>query len=295
MAKIRDIRRRLRSVGKIQQITKAMEKVAASKMRRAQRATLSSRPYAYSAREVLARLVLLVKRREHPLLARRAVRQRLLIMFSSDRGLAGAYNSILFRALLDTLAVPGEAAAPQIIVIGQKGALFASRLARAGNVAVVGVYTDWPPEPTSADVRPIAEAVTTRFVAKEIDQVQLLYTNFVSSIRQQVVVRELLPVDPEAILGEGARVGTTVMESIFEPSPAEVLAYVVPRLIEVQIYQASLEAAASEQAMRMMAMKAASDNAEELIGDLTLTYNSARQASITQELAEITTSAEAVR
>lgn len=295
MAKIHGIRRRRRSVGKIQQITKAMEKVAASKMRRAQEATLRLSLYAYSAREVLARLVMLRERREHPLFAQRHVRRRLIVLFSSDRGLAGAYNSSLFRLLVDDVAVHQDAFIPQLIVVGLKGALFANTLARAGSVEVVGVYTDWPFSPTSADIRPIADAVISHFTEKRVDRVQLFYTNFISSLRQQAVLRDLLPIDPLDILGKEAVVGTTIMESIFEPSPAEVLTFVVPRLIEVQIYQASLEASASEQSMRMAAMKSASDNAEQLIDDLTLTYNSARQAGITQELAEITTSAEAMR
>jgi F-type H+-transporting ATPase subunit gamma len=290
MAKIHKIRGRIRSVGKVGQITKAMEKVAASKMRRAQEATLRSRAYAFSAREALARLYVLTGPKEHELFATRPVKSRLVILFSSDRGLAGAYNSNLFKKLVERVHDP--AVKTKLIVIGEKGAQFVSKLGSA--VDVIGVYTNWPTTPTSTDTRPIVETALTQFREGSVDTVELLYTDFTSPARQEVRVRSLLPINPEEIFGKEARVGKAITEAEFEPSPATVLTFIVPRLLEVQIYQAALEAIASEQSMRMVAMKNASDNAEELVDDLTLTYNSARQSAITQELAEISAGAEAI-
>lgn len=290
MAKIHKIRGRIRSVGKVGQITKAMEKVAASKMRRAVEATLRSRAYAGSAREALARLFVLTGPKEHELFEQRTVKSRLLILFSSDRGLAGAYNSNLFRTVVELLK--DTTVATQMVVVGEKGAQFVSKL--AASVKVVGVYTNWPTFPTAVDVRPLVETALRSFRDRAADTVQLVYTDFASAAKQDIRVKTLLPIVPDEILGPGARIGSTIAEADFEPSPATVLAFIVPRLLEVQIYQASLEAIASEHSMRMVAMKNASDNAEELVDDLTLTYNGARQSAITQELAEISAGAEAV-
>ncbi|MEX1997189.1 MAG: ATP synthase F1 subunit gamma [Candidatus Andersenbacteria bacterium] len=297
MAKVQTIRRRIKSVKNINQITYAMQMVAASKLRRAQEATLRSRTYALSAREALARLKQLTRTEEHPLFAQRTIDKRLIILFSSDRGLAGAYNSNIFRALLTTIraGTSREAARSRtiLIVVGQKGAQFMAKL--AGDVEVVGVYTGWPARPTIQDTNPLAATAIDQFRRGLVDQVSLLYTDFISTVKQNVVVRDILPVDPTLILPADGRVSLEIREALWEPSPAAVLQYIVPRLIEVQIYQASLEAIASEQSMRMLAMKNASDNAQELIGDLTLTYNGVRQAAITQELAEITSGAEAIK
>lgn len=299
MAKIHKIRRRIKSVGKINQITKAMEKVAASKMRRALSATLRSRPYAASAAEVLAHLFTLTQHQKpiHPLFAQRTVRQRLLIVMTSDRGLAGAYNSNIIRRLTAEVTLPRlkDAPMPDVIVIGRKGAQAAAYLASLGKLNLLGMYQDVPTGPTLAYLQPVITTIIERSVAKQADRVELLYTDFISSLRQVVTLRQLLPVDPQTLLGRTAEVGTRIQESLFEPSPQTVLEFIVPRLVGVQVYQALLEAIASEQAMRMLAMKNASDNAGEIIDDLTLVYNGARQAAITQELAEITVGAQAVQ
>lgn len=285
MANIQTLRQRIRSVTNINQITRAMEMVAASKLRRAQEATLRSRTYAISAREALARLRLLTRATDHPLFTQKEKGKHLVILFSSDRGLAGSYNSNLFKALLE------EALPDELIVIGQKGAQLAAKL--ADRVNVIGAYTNWPAHPSPEDIRPITSSAIKRFTSGQVYQVDLLFTDFESTIKQTVVRRQLLPVDPKLIFGETGKTARRP-EALFEPSPQAVLNLIVPRLIEVQVYQASLEAVASEHSMRMMAMKNASDNAEELTGDLTLTYNGARQAAITQELAEITSGAEAI-
>jgi F-type H+-transporting ATPase subunit gamma len=307
MAKTQAIRQRIRSVRNINQITKAMEMVAASKLRRAQEATLRSRAYSTSAREVLARLRLLTSKKDHPLFAKRSVKNSLIIIFSSDRGLAGAYNSNVMKALLVALR-EGQEIKKKVIVIGQKGAQFVTKLTK--EIEILGVYTNWPTEPTSQDIRPIIDTAVKAFLQREVDAVELIYTDFQSIIKQVVTRQQMLPIDPAlATIGPRAHLSTVSSRDgrgeatedkpphdvLFEPSAQEVLEYIVPRLLEVQVYQANLEAIASEQAARMVAMKNASDNAGELIEDLHLTYNQVRQAGITQELAEITSGAEAIQ
>ncbi len=287
MGKEHKIKKRIRTVRNINQITKAMEMTAASKLRRAQGATLRSRIYAAHAREVLAQLYLRAEGASHPLFGRRAGTRQLVIAFTSDRGLAGAYNSNVLKALLQ-MNLTGL----KLIVVGQKGAQFANKL--QDQIEVVGVYTNWPVEVRPTDVRSLAATAMELFTERLVDRVSLIYTDFESTLRQVVRVREILPIDPAAILSADEVTRAGRLETLFEPSVPEVLEYVVPRLIEVQIYQASLEATASEHAARMMAMKNASDNAKDLASGLTLTFNSARQAGITQELAEISAGAEVV-
>ncbi len=295
MAKIQQIRRRIKSVKNIKQITKAMEMVAASKLRRAQEATLNSRVYAIAMREAIAQLRRSFKAGDHELFKQRPVKSQLIILISSDRGLAGAYNSNLFKVLLAELREAENrqpAVATKLIVIGSKGAQFAARL--TGRVELVGSYTDWPAAPLLADIQPIVKTALKLYRKGEVDQCSVIYTDFVSMVKQAVKRQDILPIDPDKLLPPGAEISVNIRESIFEPSPAAVLDFIIPRFIDTQIYQATLEANASEQVMRMMAMKSASDNAEELTDDLTLTYNGARQAVITQELSEITAGAEAL-
>jgi F-type H+-transporting ATPase subunit gamma len=284
MAKLHTIRRRITSVNNIHQITKAMELVAASKLRRAQAAAVRSRLYARRTQEVLQHVVVPEEEGSSLYFTPRPVTHHTLVVFSGDRGLAGAYHLNLFKAVGGVLA---EAAGQQVeaIVVGQKGAQFLHRL--AGQVTVQAVYTDWG-EPTAAEVRPIARAVLEAYRSGATDQVSIVYTDFVSVARQQPQQMTLLPLTQPAALVAGA-----VRDQVFEPSAAAVLDFLVPRVVELQLYQAALEAAASEHAARMLAMQQASENAEEVTDDLTLAYNGARQAVITQELAEISAGAEA--
>lgn len=292
MAKIHALRARMRSIGKIGQITKAMEQVAASKRRRAQAAVLRSRPYAYAARELLAQLVMLTSPAAHALFVQREVRRRLFVVISADRGLAGAYNSNVGRKLMEALADVAGEERPRVLVIGRKGAKLCAALERAGRLEVLGAFVDWPPQPSFALCRAVAEAAIEQFVGGEVDVVSIVTTDFVGGLRAPVVIRPWLPV--AASLPFSA-VSEAVREAVFEPVAEAVLAYVVPRLVSVQLYQAVLEAAAAEQQARMVAMQGASENATELLGELRLTYNSARQAAITQELAEISAGAEAMQ
>lgn len=286
MAKIHAIRRRIKSVQNIHQITKAMELVAASKLRRAQEAALHSRLYATTAREIVQDLEAIGTSLAHPLLLSPPVKNQTLIVFTSDRGLAGAYNTNVLRQVTRLLNSQPEQTF-DAIVIGQKGAKFLNRL--KDKLTLSEVYTNWPTQPSSADIRPIATTIMERFTSQTTDRVTLIYTNFVSLGKQEAKSDQLLPLT----LPTPAPIPGYHDEFIFEPSPLQVLSYVLPRLVELQIYQAALEAAASEHSMRMMAMKNASDNAEDLTSDLTLAFNGARQAAITQELAEISSGAAA--
>jgi F-type H+-transporting ATPase subunit gamma len=291
MAKVQTIRRRIKSVKNINQITKAMQMVAASKLRRAQEATQRSRQYALASRQALRTLRLLTSTANHALFAERTIQNQLVILFTSDRGLAGAYNSNIFKAFIEFLKDHPERAT-KVIVIGQKGGQFLSRL--QAHVEVVGVYQDWPTEPSTQDLQPIIATAIALFTAGAVDSVELLYTDFLSTVRQVVTTQTLLPINPAEILPTTAAESHQFTEALFEPSAAEVLTYIVPRFLGSQIYQANLEAIAAEQAMRMLAMKNASDNAKDIMGDLTLTYNGIRQAAITQELSEISAGAEAM-
>lgn len=285
----------MRSIGKIGQITKAMEQVAASKRRRAQAAVLRTRPYTYAARELLAQLAILASPADHPLFVQRPLTRRLYVIVSGDRGLAGAYNSNVGRAVVQAVDEAREEAPPRVLVIGRKGAKLCAALERAGKIEVLGAYVDWPAQLSLAVCQPVADEALRQFMEAQVDAVSIIATDFVAGLRQPVTVRPWLPVRAEAAGMPVSSISETVREALFEPSPGAVLTYVVPRLVSVQLYQAVLEAMAAEQSMRMAAMQNATENATELLGDLRLTYNSARQAAITQELAEISAGAEAMR
>lgn len=306
MASTQQIKARIGSVKNTKQITKAMELVAASKMRRAQETTLASRDYTLTARQILTRLRELTDVSIHPLFRVRDVKRRIIIVITSDRGLAGAYNANVLRQLTKELKSDTEAGVEtQLVVIGKQAARFA---AKVEGIHVIGSYDSMPEKPTISDLSPILSTVKQAFVGetetveneegvkKKItldptaDAVDILFTDFKSSVVQEVAQQRLLPA-----AFESARISKDLGDAIFEPSPEKVLNSVAERLIEVQLWQAYLESQASEQSARMMAMKTASDNAGELIDDLTLAMNTARQAAITQELAEITGGAEAIK
>lgn len=288
MASTIALKRRITSVKNTKQITKAMELVAASKMRRAQENAQRSRDYRNLARAILTRISELTDVTKHPLYQTRTIRTRLYILVSSDRGLAGAYNSNLFRQLMAELREDqANGVASQVIVIGKQGTKF---LSRVKDIEVLGVYQDFPDLPDANDIKPILTTVIESFRAGQADAVDILYTDYKSSISQIVTTDRLLPAVFKAV-----RIPKELEGATFEPSVTDVLETITERLIEVQLSQAFLESKASEQSMRMLAMKNASDNAGEIIDDLTLEFNTARQAAITQELAEITGGAEAIK
>lgn len=292
MASSQQLKGRITSVKNTKQITKAMELVSASKMRRAQEHAKLSRDYRNMAREILARLRELTDASKNPLYVKRIINTRLHVVVTSNRGLAGAYNSNILRRLTKELIADKEMGIKsQAIVIGKQGAKF---IVRFEDVDVIAVYTDFPENPSANDIRPILETVIQKFKEMEVDVVDVLYTDYKSSIVQEVTVERVLPA---AYIEEDEDMNASDMmgEVVFEPSPKAVLDNVTERLLESQLSQAFLESSASEQSMRMMAMKSATDNASDLIEDLTLAFNTARQAAITQELAEITGGSEAIK
>lgn len=266
-----------------------MEMVAASHMRRAQQATLASRAYAEKAWEVLMYLAAQPGRSKllHPLLEKRAeVKSLALILFTSDRGLCGAYNVNVIRKALDFIEEHAARTPVKLITIGKRGRDFVARLGKD----IIAEFTGLSTRPTLLNIGPISRIVIEEFTTGRVDQVYLAYTDFVNVLVQRPVTRLLLPIETPPVAREGA--GAVY---IYEPDPESILASVLPRFTELQIYQALLEAVASEHSARMVAMRNATDNARELIDDLTLAMNKARQASITKEMLDIAGGAEAQR
>jgi F-type H+-transporting ATPase subunit gamma len=265
-----------------------MEMVAASKMRRAQQQVTASRPYSDRLRLMIGDLAAITvsdeERSLFPLLERRPVRRSLVVLITADRGLAGAFNSNLIRrGLMFMRERPEGFENIDVIAVGRKGRDYMTRLRQP----LVAEFTQMPDRLSLDDVRPIIQVASADFVEQKIDAVYIVYTQFVNTLRQHPEVRQILPIEPQEETGE-------VRDYIFEPDPAVVLEALLPRYIEVQIYQAMLESIASEHSARMVAMRNATDNAKEILTDLELTYNKARQAQITAEVAEIATGAVAL-
>jgi F-type H+-transporting ATPase subunit gamma len=278
MASRQQIKRRIGSVRNTRQITRAMQLVAASKMRRAQDAVAGPRQFSMVAREMLTQL-----RR----LTARPVKQRLIIAISSDRGLAGAYDSNVIRRLIQEVKADRDKSVnTSIIAIGRK---VTQAIARIEGLSTIAVFNDFPEQPDANTIRPLLNTIFDLFTDEKVDAVDVLYTHFISAINQDVQVLRLLPAGFDDV-----PVAPEIQYAEVEPSLEELVRSTVVRLLEVQLYQARLDTVAVEYSMRMLAMKNATDNANELIDDLTLEYNNARQAAITQELAEITGGAEAL-
>jgi F-type H+-transporting ATPase subunit gamma len=285
MPSTRDIRRRIKSVKNTAQITKAMQMVAASKMRKAQQSALSGRPYANLMNAVLAQVTANAGDFTHPLLEKRDVRTRGVIVVSSDKGLAGALNSNLLRE-----AAKFDRNHTIFVAAGRKGSQFIARTQR--KLAAEFTYKD---SPMFSEARAISKFAQDLFLKGEVDQVDVLFTNFISTLNQKPEVRTLLPVGEvkgvtAGLDGEesGEALSTGAAEFLFEPAAADVFGALLPHYLNFQVFQILLEAKASEHSARMVAMKNATDNAKQLIKDLTLEYNKLRQANITKELLEIT-------
>ncbi|HLQ35931.1 MAG TPA: ATP synthase F1 subunit gamma [Chloroflexota bacterium] len=281
MATLRDIRRRIRSVRNVSLITKAMETVSASRLRRAQERVVASRPYVHSLEEVLADLAGVSTEGDVPaLLAVRPVERAAMVLISPNRGLAGPLPGNVNRRAAQYIL--HEAGAPvNVVAVGKRGRDFMLRRRQH----LLAEFTELPDRPAMADVLPVAQIVIHGYANGEFDRVVLVYTQFISTVNQRPVLKQLLPVEPPA--GERARPA----DFIYEPSAEAVLNQLLPRYVETLVYQALLEAIASEHAARMVAMRNATDNAHEVIDDLTLTYNKVRQAAITKEVAEIASGA----
>ncbi len=284
MASTRDIRRRIKSVKNTRQITKAMELVAASKMKRAQQAALSGRPYANLLSDVLAALANRIDETAHPFLVEREVRTRGILLIATDRGLCGPLNANLFK-LIQEIRTPAR-----FYSIGRKGTQFLARTSRA-MVADFQVHDRVP----FAQVKVAAEFMIRDYLNGAIDTIEVVYSRFKNTMVQTPIVRPVLPLRSlkEFLDQLGLDTGTVRVpqaderEVLFEPDAAAVLNALLPFYVDHQIHQLALSAKASEHSARMVAMKTATDNANELMGDLTLEYNKARQAGITQEILEI--------
>lgn len=275
----RSIKRRLKSVRNTRKITKAMELVAASKMRKAVSSALGSRPYAKLAWETVRSISEVVDVSLHPLLMPRQGKpeKALLVLITSDRGLAGGFNSNAVKHAFAEVRKTG-ATSVSAVCVGRRGADAAKR----AGYPVLASFVDVTNKPTFQDILPIGKVAVEEYLAGRCDTVLVAYTDFVSALTQKPAVLELLPLGTEGLAGGGGK-----REYAFEPSPQAVLDQLLPRIVEAMTYQAVLESAASEHSARMMAMRSASDAASEMIDDLNFTFNQARQAGITQEIAEI--------
>jgi F-type H+-transporting ATPase subunit gamma len=276
----REIRRRIGSVRNIKQITRAMQFVAASKLKRAQDATLQARPYRDKLDEVLADVASVLSGDEHPLLKHPAEGTRLIVLFTTDRGLAGSLNTNTVRYASRVIAEStGEL---RVVAVGRKGN---AAMRRAG-VPIAATFEGFGDRPAFADVLPLARLVTDDFLAGTYTRVDLVHPTFVSTLVQRPMLEQLLPIEPSEDTD-----GIPGNQFIFEPSAGAVLQQLLPRYVATRLYQAVLELTASEWSAKMVAMRSATDNAQELIEDLTLTYNKVRQANITREMIEIATGA----
>ena len=278
----REIRRRFGAVRNIKQITRAMQFVAASKLKRAQDSTLAARPYSESIDEVLADLASVLGADDHPLLAKREGGTRLIVLMTSDRGLAGALNSNTIR--FAAKEITEHAGDVTLVTVGRKGR-DAMRRVRAPIMAHFSGFGD---RPTFADVTALARLVVDEYLAERVSRVDIIHSAFISTLAQRPRLETLLPIEPSEDTA-----GIPGNQFIFEPNPEAVLRQLLPRYVATRLYQAVLESKASEESSRMVAMKNATENAEELIEDLTLSYNKARQTNITREMIEISTGAQA--
>jgi len=284
MANTRDIRHRIKSIRNTAQITKAMQMVAASKMRKAQQHALEGRPYAALMNKVLVSLQKRTNPRLHPLLDVRPLKKELLLISSTDKGLCGALNTNLFRE-----AANFDQTKTAFVVSGKKARQFIARTKRE-------LLADFElkDSPSFVESKPLSKFCLEKFLRREADKVSVLFTHFINTISQRAVVQTLLPISsfdlPKGASTEEANEDLDPMlDYVFEPKAEELLGVVLPYYIQFQVFQMILDARASEHSARMVAMKNATDNAEQFIKDLTLEYNKMRQAGITTELLEIAT------
>lgn len=282
---ILDIKRRMRSINNTMQITKAMYLVSSAKLRRAKERAEETRPYYEITNESVKRILSSSKGLNHPFLDKREIKKTVFIVITADRGLAGGYNSNVLRMSEQLI----DKETDSVIVIGSKGRDFFNR--RGYNV--LEAYSGITEEPEFSDARAIGNIVMNLYKNEEVDSIKLVYTKFVSAMTQEPTTITLLP--SEIGEGEDAEEAKSLTQVQYEPSPESVIEYLIPKYIQGAIFGGLVEAAASQQGARMTAMESATDNAEEIIEDLDLKYNRARQASITQEISEIVGGAEALK
>lgn len=311
MASSLDIKRRIRSINSTRKITKAMEMVSAAKMRRAVSSVLGIRPYAHAAWSVLTNLARAFEESQgYGFLEVREVKSVLMIVVTSNRGLCGSFNTQVAKKIKEEIANPERLKINRIgkkkiesqisndelkidfITVGKKGESMVKKL----NKEIIAAFEDGAKLSSIADIKPISKIVSQDYLSKKYDKVVVVYTDFVSAVNQHTRIRQVLPISKIDIEKQIAEIDVLakeygleapVVEYKIEPDPKEVLAFIIPRLIEMQIFHAVLESQASEQSARMLAMRNATDAASEMSGDLTLAYNQIRQGKITQEIAEI--------
>ena len=318
MASGKEIRRRIKSIKGTGKITKAMEMVAAAKMRKAVSQVLAIRPYAHSAWSVLTNLSRVFTQENHGLLEVRPVKSILAIVVTSNRGLCGSFNANVFRKVKEELdnpeklminriwngkeinedklfrgiKIPKDKLKIDFVTIGKKGESFIRRLDRK----IIATFSDLASVPNIGDVQPLLKVIIKDYLERKYDKVVVFYTDYFSVVKQETKIRQILPiskVDIEKqiaemdVLAKEYNLNEPVVEYKVEPSPEEVLNYILPRLIEMQVYHAILESNASKESAQMVAMKNATEAATEMADDLTFAYNQIRQMKITQEIAEI--------
>jgi F-type H+-transporting ATPase subunit gamma len=291
MATAREIRRRIRSVKNIAKVTGALEAVSASRVQKAQAQTFASRAYASAALDIM---VDIARHQDgtitHPLIEKRAeIRHVGVVLITSDRGLAGPYNTNIVREAVDF--EKGQNTPVSYITVGRKGR---DQMARRG-AQIIAEFGDVPAAPSILDITPIARTMVDDFLGGSVDEVYVAYTGFVNTLRQEPTIRRLLPVQPPPVEEEQRKEGSG-LEAVylFEPDPQSILDEILPRFIELVFFQAMLESLASEHSARMMAMRNATENANALVETLTLSYNKARQLAITSEILDIVGGAEAL-
>jgi F-type H+-transporting ATPase subunit gamma len=305
MPSTREIRQRIKSIKNIAKITKAMQMVATSKMRRAQERVEQARPYAEQLRELVSRLARISGDNdpdlvsELTLLKERPVRHIGIVLVSPDRGLSGALPSNVNRMaattaqeLLKRYSEPGKNAQISYIGVGRKGRDFIVRTQQN----LLAEFTNYGDRPSINDASAIAQVAVDAFLSQEVDIVYVVYPKFINTVTQQPVAIQLLPVQPPAEEATGAEASPTrnTVDYLYEPNPGEIFKALLPRYVDILVYQALLETVSSQLSAQMIAMKNATDSANELLGDLTLTYNKARQAAITMQILEVVSGAEAL-
>ncbi len=279
----RDIKRRIRGIGSTMQITKAMELVSTAKMRKARIRLEKSRPYYLTVLDSIGDVISNINI-NHPLLQKREVKKSLYIVIAADRGLAGGYNANINRLIDSKFRKDKDSVS--LITVGLKSRdFFKSR-----GYDIVGEFIGISEEPQFSDARNIGKLATDLFLKGEVDEINLVYTRFISTLSHDPMILKLLPTEE---IGKTSNKINKVIE--FEPSPEDVLDYLIPKYIESSIFGGLIEASSSEQAARRVAMESATDNAEEMIDDLNMSYNRARQAAITMEISEIVAGAEALK
>jgi len=288
MPNLRDVKLRIRSVKNTQQMTKAMKLVSASKLRRAQEAILRARPYAVKLMEVMNHLSARCNKDMHPLLSDREGKRILLLVITSDRGLCGAFNANILRMASQVLEKNPDREF-SLICAGKKGYEYFNRR----KMNITDKFLQWTKDFDYLRAQEIGKKLADMFVERQVDKIYMVYNEFKSILRQEVVLEQLLPIVPEPV-GEGEDKRLAV-DYIYEPDEESILEHLLMRYMTVEVYRAFLESSASEHGARMTAMDNASRNANEMIGKLTLFYNRTRQAYITKELIEVVNGAEALK